>query len=308
MNMGVSGLAVELAIKDRPLADRIAAVLQDLNIALVETGSDPVSIVLTDTLSETGTDQPTILLTDDIEVSAALRAGVTGVLSKSAGTTDLRIALEAAGQGLAIAPLSMLEDAHRECDDFEPFARATSIDFTPREKEVLALLAEGASNKDIARRLGISVHTAKFHVGSLLEKLDATGRTDAVQALLQREPRSLAIFTRCSRSTPPTCSLRLRAWATSRWRWFTNCRRSRTYAGGSQTRGRYPTRVRSATSRPSEKSLLSGEPLSLAMYAGCPSETFQPSRSTSCSPRSAAPQQASPLSDRLPDGPHSSRL
>jgi DNA-binding CsgD family transcriptional regulator len=51
---------------------------------------------------------------------------------------------------------------------------------TPRETEVLAMLAEGASNKTIARRLGISVHTAKFHVGSLLDKLDATGRTDAV--------------------------------------------------------------------------------------------------------------------------------
>jgi DNA-binding CsgD family transcriptional regulator len=53
---------------------------------------------------------------------------------------------------------------------------------TPRELEVLALVAEGASNKTIARRLGISVHTAKFHVGSLLDKLDATGRTDAVAA------------------------------------------------------------------------------------------------------------------------------
>ena len=51
---------------------------------------------------------------------------------------------------------------------------------TPRELEVLALLAEGASNKAIGRRLGISVHTAKFHVGSLLDKLDAIGRTDAV--------------------------------------------------------------------------------------------------------------------------------
>ena len=51
---------------------------------------------------------------------------------------------------------------------------------TLREREVLVLLAEGASNKDIARRLGISVHTAKFHVGSVLDKLDATGRTDAV--------------------------------------------------------------------------------------------------------------------------------
>ena len=51
---------------------------------------------------------------------------------------------------------------------------------TTREREVLGLLAEGASNKLIARRLGISVHTAKFHVRSLTDKLDATGRTDAV--------------------------------------------------------------------------------------------------------------------------------
>jgi DNA-binding CsgD family transcriptional regulator len=51
---------------------------------------------------------------------------------------------------------------------------------TVRELEVLALLAEGATNKVIARRLGISVHTAKFHVRSLLDKLDAVGRTDAV--------------------------------------------------------------------------------------------------------------------------------
>ena len=54
------------------------------------------------------------------------------------------------------------------------------IELTPRERDVLVLIAEGASNKAIARRLGISVHTAKFHVGSLLDKLDATGRADAV--------------------------------------------------------------------------------------------------------------------------------
>jgi len=51
---------------------------------------------------------------------------------------------------------------------------------TPRELEVLSLLAEGMSNKAIAGRLGISVHTAKFHVGVLIDKLDAVGRTDAV--------------------------------------------------------------------------------------------------------------------------------
>jgi DNA-binding CsgD family transcriptional regulator len=61
-----------------------------------------------------------------------------------------------------------------------PRPGGNDVALTPRELEVLALLAEGASNKMIARRLGISAHTAKFHVGSLIEKLDAVSRTDAV--------------------------------------------------------------------------------------------------------------------------------
>jgi DNA-binding NarL/FixJ family response regulator len=60
------------------------------------------------------------------------------------------------------------------------------IELTARELDVLALMAEGASNKMIARQLGISVHTVKFHVGSLLDKLDATGRTDAVAHAARR--------------------------------------------------------------------------------------------------------------------------
>jgi DNA-binding CsgD family transcriptional regulator len=57
---------------------------------------------------------------------------------------------------------------------------ATDSSLTPRELEVLALMAEGFSNKAIASRLGISPHTVTFHVGSLIDKLDAIGRTDAV--------------------------------------------------------------------------------------------------------------------------------
>jgi DNA-binding NarL/FixJ family response regulator len=59
-------------------------------------------------------------------------------------------------------------------------AEPSDTDLTPRERDVLTLMAEGVSNKVIAKRLGISVHTAKFHVASILDKLDATGRTDAV--------------------------------------------------------------------------------------------------------------------------------
>jgi DNA-binding CsgD family transcriptional regulator len=58
--------------------------------------------------------------------------------------------------------------------------------FSAREAEVLELMAEGASNSEIARRLGISFHTAKFHVRTVTDKLDATGRTDAVISAVRK--------------------------------------------------------------------------------------------------------------------------
>jgi len=68
----------------------------------------------------------------------------------------------------------------------DPRSMPEDIALTQRELDVLALMAEGASNKMIARQLNISVHTVKFHVGSLLDKLDATGRTDAVAHAARR--------------------------------------------------------------------------------------------------------------------------
>ena len=62
----------------------------------------------------------------------------------------------------------------------DPPHRDDAPPLTAREQEVLALMAEGASNRTIAEALGISLHTAKFHVGQVIDKLDATGRTDAV--------------------------------------------------------------------------------------------------------------------------------
>lgn len=68
----------------------------------------------------------------------------------------------------------------------DPHVMPDDIALTQRELDVLALMAEGSSNKMIARQLNISVHTVKFHVGSLLDKLDATGRTDAVAHAARR--------------------------------------------------------------------------------------------------------------------------
>ena len=93
--------------------------------------------------------------------------------------TDRLVALLADTPGLRLARPGESADVLLVAATREVATEAPT-GLTPREIEVLTLLAEGASNKSIARRLGISVHTAKFHVGSLLEKLDATGRTDAV--------------------------------------------------------------------------------------------------------------------------------
>jgi DNA-binding CsgD family transcriptional regulator len=80
--------------------------------------------------------------------------------------------VELVGASLEADAVIVATTAPREAD--------AEVALTARELEVLALLAEGASNKLIARRLGISTHTAKYHVASLLEKLDAVSRTDAV--------------------------------------------------------------------------------------------------------------------------------
>jgi DNA-binding CsgD family transcriptional regulator len=116
-------------------------------------------------------------------------------LKEAPATARLRLAIDVADAALAdriAAALSNVDGlalvrpdeeadavvvaAPGSTDQAEP----DTIALTARELEVLALLAEGASNKLIARRLGISAHTAKYHVASLLEKLDAVSRTDAV--------------------------------------------------------------------------------------------------------------------------------
>jgi DNA-binding CsgD family transcriptional regulator len=111
-----------------------------------------------------------------------------------AARVRLRMAIDVASSTLLdriTAALSNLEDIELVGKDSEADVMVVAVDaaaregkadvqLTARELEVLALLAEGASNKLIARRLGISAHTAKYHVASLLDKLDAVSRTDVV--------------------------------------------------------------------------------------------------------------------------------
>lgn len=113
---------------------------------------------------------PTIAIAIEID-DVALADRLASLLGNVAG-----LALVAAGQPANAAIVSRSA----------PAANDSAGELTPRERDVLALMAEGASNKAIARQLGISVHTAKFHVGSILDKLDATGRTDAVAHAARR--------------------------------------------------------------------------------------------------------------------------
>ena len=114
-------------------------------------------------------------------------------MNKPTARPRLRLVIDVADRELAdriASALSAVEGVKLVGAGDEPDARVVGVSGAPepepdialtaRELEVLALLAEGASNKLIARRLGISAHTAKYHVASLLEKLDAVSRTDAV--------------------------------------------------------------------------------------------------------------------------------
>jgi DNA-binding CsgD family transcriptional regulator len=118
-------------------------------------------------------EEPSPVIVVAIEVADPVLAD--RLASLLGGVAGFRLATS--GEAATVALVSRETQAAVEPDD---------IDLTPRERDVLVLMAEGASNKAIARRLGISVHTAKFHVGSLLDKLDATGRTDAVAHAARR--------------------------------------------------------------------------------------------------------------------------
>jgi DNA-binding NarL/FixJ family response regulator len=110
--------------------------------------------------------------------SEALRLGVRAMLSRDAAPAEVLAAVEAASAGLAVVDPHDLEALLSASNPTAASAESTVL--TPRELEVLRLMAEGAANKNIAWKLGISEHTVKFHVASILAKLNASTRTEAV--------------------------------------------------------------------------------------------------------------------------------
>ena len=108
----------------------------------------------------------------------ALRAGVRAVLRRDASPAEVLAAVEAASNGMAVLDPHELE-ALLSASSPAPISAEASV-LTPRELEVLGMMAEGTANKNIAWKLGISEHTVKFHVASILGKLHASTRTEAV--------------------------------------------------------------------------------------------------------------------------------
>lgn len=112
----------------------------------------------------------------------ALRAGVRGILPRTSTAEEIVAAAVAAAAGLVALHPEVAESLYSFLPLSPPPALPTSPSpaLTPREIEVLGMLAEGLGNKTIARRLGISEHTVKFHVSSIFQKLSAGSRTEAV--------------------------------------------------------------------------------------------------------------------------------
>ena len=118
-----------------------------------------------------------VLLNDPQQASDAWAAGVQGLLLRDAEAAQLLAALRTVTQGLVTLEPTLADTLFPHAQ-LSPPSLVESL--TPRESEVLQLLAEGLPNKTIARRLDISEHTVKFHVNAIMSKLNAQSRTEAV--------------------------------------------------------------------------------------------------------------------------------
>lgn len=174
-------VAVALALDDAALCDRLVIIL-DRDNGLLFADREFADVVVADRAGLGRAERAAVLVgeADADDLSPWVRA----ILPADAGPRLILAAVELVAAGFEILPdqtalgaSEMHETPSRLRDDRDP---SVAPNLTPREKQVLQLLAGGASNKLIARRLELSVHTAKFHVASVLRKLGAQSRLEAV--------------------------------------------------------------------------------------------------------------------------------
>jgi two-component system, NarL family, response regulator YdfI len=110
----------------------------------------------------------------------ALRSGVRAILARDAGGEEIVSAIHTAYAGLVLLDPEIAEALSERIPGPTSRVTASHEELTARELEVLGMLAEGLPNREIADRLGVSEHTIKFHISSILDKLGAATRTEAV--------------------------------------------------------------------------------------------------------------------------------
>jgi NarL family two-component system response regulator LiaR len=114
-------------------------------------------------------------------VQRALQAGAIGYLLKNVSAKDLAAAIHAAHAGRTTLAPEAAHDLVQAATKGPPLGH----DLTAREREVLSLMVKGSSNSEIAAHLVVSLSTVEFHVSSILSKLGASSRTEAVALALQ---------------------------------------------------------------------------------------------------------------------------
>lgn len=139
-----------------------------------------------DSVSERYPLVPLVLLGGDADSLPDPSGGPVAWLGGEADEGSVRAAVHGVVAGLTVIDPTLIARFRAGPVTPAPVAAAGGETLTPREREVLRLVAEGLPNKTIARELGISEHTAKFHVGSLLAKLGAGSRTEAVTTATRR--------------------------------------------------------------------------------------------------------------------------
>jgi NarL family two-component system response regulator YdfI len=138
--------------------------------------------------SDIGGDIPIVVLesADNGAATDLLRQGVRAILPAGISPTELIAALRAVTSGLIVLHQSTLGALPHAAVNASRVAEEFTEPLTKREREVLQMLAAGLGNKEIAGKLNISDHTAKFHVGSILGKLGAASRAEAVALGIRR--------------------------------------------------------------------------------------------------------------------------
>lgn len=155
------------------------------DVILVELNSDdPEFIEHSLALGSIGSPISIVALVDHPQarwIARALRCGVKAILHRNASSAEILWAVQAANSGLFLLDQ---EATQQLISRFGSESRSEPAEFleelTEREIEVLHKLAEGLGNKQIATSLAISEHTVKFHISSILDKLGASSRTEAV--------------------------------------------------------------------------------------------------------------------------------